>query len=67
MPRGPSSSVTSAALRSALAAETPSPITYEGRTMPEEVLAQDRTVQALRIGIPEERIRVLPVAQIFRE
>lgn len=56
-----------AALRSALSSEAPSPITYEGRTMPDEVLAQDREVQGLRIGIPEERIRVLPVAQIFRE
>lgn len=52
-------------LADAIATERPSPITYEGRTVPEDVIAQDRAVQELRIGIPRERIRIVPVAEMF--
>ncbi|WP_236607051.1 M16 family metallopeptidase [Sandaracinus amylolyticus] len=50
-----------------IASEQPSPIEYPGRTVPPEVLEQDRVVQELRIGIPRERIRIVPVAQMFAE
>ena len=56
-----------AGLADAIASERPSPIAYEGRTVPEPVAAQDRAVQEQRIGIPRERIRVVPVAEMFRE
>ena len=54
-----------AGLADALASERPSPMVYEGRTVPETVLAQDRAVQELRIGIPRERIRIVPVDEVF--
>jgi hypothetical protein len=53
-------------LADALGSERDSPMTYaEGRTLPEEVLAVDRTVQSLRIGIPRDRITIVPAAQVF--
>lgn len=54
------------ALARAIASEAPSPVTYEGRSVPPEVLEQDRIVEPLRIGIPRERIRIVPVAEVFR-
>lgn len=55
------------ALAARLASEEPSPIEYPGRTVAPEILEQDRAVQGLRIGIPRERITIVPLAQIFRE
>ncbi len=55
-----------AAFADRLASETASPIEYPGRTVSDEILAQDREVSALRIGIARDRIRVVPVAEIFR-
>lgn len=53
-------------LADALGSERASPMTYaEGRTLPEEVLAVDRTVQTLRIGVPRERITIVPAARLF--
>lgn len=52
-------------LAEALASEQPSPITYEGRTVSEEIAAQDRAVESLRIGIPRDRIRIVPVSEMF--
>ena len=55
------------ALAEALASETPSPMTYaEGVTVPESVLALDREVQDLRLGISRERIEIVPLAEVFR-
>jgi zinc protease len=54
-----------AALRDALASERPSPITYEAPPA-EAVLAEDREIVPYRIGIPAERMTVVPVAQMFR-
>ncbi len=54
------------AFADALASERESPMTYpEGRTLPEDVLATDRVVQGLRLGVPRERIEVLPAARLF--
>ncbi len=49
-----------------LASEQASPMVYEGRSVGEDVLAQDREVQGLRIGVPRERIRVVPLDELFR-
>ena len=54
-----------AALREALASERPSPITYQAPPS-EAVLAEDREIVPYRIGIAAERIRVVPVAELFR-
>lgn len=55
------------AFAEALSSETSSPMSYaEGVTVPESVLALDREVQDLRIGIPRDRIEVVPLAEIFR-
>ncbi|MFN7699329.1 MAG: M16 family metallopeptidase [Deltaproteobacteria bacterium] len=53
-------------LADALGSERESPMIYaEGRTLPEEVRAVDRTVQSLRIGVPRERITIMPASQLF--
>jgi zinc protease len=53
-------------LADALGTERPSPITYaEGRVLPPEVLEVDRAVSTLRIGVPRERISIVPVGQVF--
>jgi zinc protease len=54
-----------AALRDALASERPSPITYQAPPSA-AVLAEDREIVPYRIGIPAERIRVVPVGEMFR-
>jgi len=53
------------ALREALASERPSPITYQAPP-PEAVRTEDREIIPYRIGIPAERIRVVPVGEMFR-
>ena len=53
------------ALADRIASEQSSPMEYPGRTLPPEVLEQDRVVQDLRIGVPRERIRVVPLAEVF--
>jgi zinc protease len=50
-----------------IASEAPSPIQYAGRTVGDEIRAEDRVVETLPLGIPRERIRIVPVAEIFRE
>ena len=53
------------ALRARIASEADSPMTYEGRTLSPELAAQDERVRHLVIGIPEERIRLVPLADVF--
>lgn len=54
-----------AAFADTLAAETPSPMSYGERTMPEEVLTRDRAVSTLEIGIPRSAMRVVPLGDVF--
>ncbi|NUQ34788.1 MAG: hypothetical protein HUU29_07595 [Planctomycetaceae bacterium] len=54
-----------AELADAIASERESPITY-AEPKPDEVVAEDRVIQSYRLGIPRERIRVVPVAEMFR-
>jgi zinc protease len=56
-----------ASLADRIASEASSPMEYPGRTVSPEVLAQDRIVQDLQVGIPRDRITLIPVAQMFRE
>jgi zinc protease len=53
-----------ATLRDAIAGEAPSPITYPSPKST-EILEQDKVIQAYPLGIPAEKIEVIPVDQIF--
>ncbi|NMC69404.1 MAG: insulinase family protein [Myxococcales bacterium] len=53
-----------AALAEALAADAPSPVTYEN-PVADEILAVDAVVQALPLRIPRENIRIVPIADLF--
>ncbi len=52
------------ALRDAIVAETPSPITYNA-DKPQEVLDEDKVIEKLRLGIPAGSITIIPVEQVF--
>lgn len=52
------------ALAEALAANTPSPITY-ATPKPEAVLAEDKVIQAFPLALPRDRITVIPVQEMF--
>ncbi|MBI2897563.1 MAG: insulinase family protein [Deltaproteobacteria bacterium] len=52
-------------LAEAIARDEPSPIAYES-PKPEEILAEDREIAAYPLQIARERIRVVPVAEVFR-
>ena len=54
-----------AALADAIASETESPITYT-EPKPDEVVQEDRVIQSYRLGIPRDRIRIVPVVEMFR-
>lgn len=51
-------------LAAALATDAPSPVTYEAE-VPAAVLEEDRAVVEYPLGIPRERIRVVPLAEVF--
>lgn len=51
-------------LAQAIASEAESPITYRS-PVPEEVSREDEAIVRYPLGIPRERIRILPAAQIF--
>jgi len=53
-------------LAAALASEAASPITY-ATPKPPEVLEEDKEIQAYRLGIKREAIRIVPVEDMFRE
>ena len=52
------------ALAAAIAAETPSPITY-ATPKPPDVLAEDRVIETYRLGIARDAIRIVPVEEMF--
>ncbi len=51
-------------LRSAIIANTPSPITYNS-PKPENVLAEDKIIERYTINVKPEQVRITPVAQVF--
>ncbi|MBA2244035.1 MAG: insulinase family protein [Gemmatimonadetes bacterium] len=53
------------ALREAIVSNRPSPITYNS-PKPQEILEEDRVIQDYRIEVQPERVRVVPVAEVFR-
>ena len=53
-----------AALRDALVADTPSPITYASEK-PADVLAEDAVIQAFPLDIDADDVRVVPVGDVF--
>lgn len=48
-----------------IASEAPSPIVYPTEAVA-EVLAEDREIVGYEVGIPRERMTILPLAEIFR-
>ena len=52
-------------LADAIGRDAPSPITYDSPKA-EEILAEDRTIAAYPLGVARARIRVVPVAEVFR-
>jgi len=53
------------ALADALASDAPSPIEYPAEVSA-EVQAEDREIVPYRVGIPRERMTIVPVAEMFR-
>jgi len=53
-------------LARAIANETESPVTYEA-SVPASVTEADRAIVSYPLGIPRERIRVVPLAQMFAQ
>ena len=51
-------------LRKAILANTPSPITYNS-TKPDEILAEDKTIERYPISIEPSRLRIRPAVQAF--
>jgi zinc protease len=49
-----------------IASEVASPVTYR-TTVPESVTEEDREIVGYRLGIPRDRIRVVPVTSMFAE
>jgi len=55
-----------AGLAAAIASEAPSPMTYDAE-VPAAVLEEDRAVVGYELGIPRERIEIVPLAQMFAD
>ncbi len=53
------------ALADAIASEAPSSVTYAAPKS-EEILAEDREINAFRLGVAREAIRIMPVADAFQ-
>lgn len=53
-----------AGLKQALVSDAPSPVRYDGEK-PAELLAEDVTIGALKLGIAASRVRVTPIDQVF--
>jgi zinc protease len=53
-----------AGLRDALVADTPATITYDAKK-PDELLAEDRMIGALKLGIAADKVRITPVEDVF--
>ncbi len=53
-------------LRDALAADSPSPMSYAS-PKPPEVLAEDQQIAVFPLQIPADNVRIVPVDRIFQE
>jgi zinc protease len=54
-------------LRTALLANTPSPIQYNNPNVPAEILEQDKSIQVLPIDINKEKFRIVPSSELFEK
>jgi zinc protease len=54
-------------LKRALVENTPSPITYANPNMPKAVLDEDRLIQAYRLDVKPENVKVVPAAEFFKK
>ncbi len=54
-------------LKKALLENTPSPISYANPNMPEQVLEEDKIIQAYPLEIKPEKIKVVPAAEFFKK
>lgn len=54
-----------ASLKQAIVNDTPTPITYKAEKS-DEVLAEDKIISSLKLGIPAENIRIIPVDSMFQ-
>jgi len=52
-------------LRDAIVDNKPSPITYNS-PKPPEILEEDKTIMAYPVNVRKERVRVVPVEQVFQ-
>src|SRR3990172_1550213 len=55
-----------AGLKQALVSDEFSPIRYDGEK-PADLLAEDRVVGALKLGLGADDVRVTPIAEVFKE
>ncbi len=52
-------------LRAAIAADTPSPVTYIAQK-PDHIVAEDKTITEMKLGIPEDAVTIIKVSEIFK-
>ncbi|MFB0565189.1 MAG: M16 family metallopeptidase [Candidatus Aminicenantaceae bacterium] len=53
------------ALKNALVANTPSPITYANPNMPKEILEEDLVIQTFPLDVRPENVRIAPASEFF--
>jgi zinc protease len=53
-----------AGLKQALVSDAPSTIRYDG-DKPQALLDEDRAIGALKLSIPEAKVRITPIAEVF--
>ena len=56
---------TGQALADKLTGNVPTPITYDTAGTPEEVLKEDKTIEAFPIAIPKDAVKIVPTEQLF--
>jgi len=55
------------ALKNALVANTPSPITYANPTMPKKILEEDLIIQTFPLEVKAENVRIAPASEFFQK
>ena len=55
------------ALKEALVANSPSPISYANPNMPEEVLKEDLVYQVFPLDVKPDKIRIAPASEFFQK
>ena len=55
------------ALKEALVANTPSPITYANPNMPTEILEEDLVIQSFPLAVKPEKVKIAPNTEFFQK